>query len=270
MDLELKDKVVLVTGGAKGIGEGITRAFAREGAQTVILGRNLAEAEALMKEAAKLGQKISQVQIELTDIPSIDAAVQTVVKQFGRIDVIVNNAGVNDTIKITDSVEQFEMSLRKNLIHVFALVHSAYPHLKKSKGNVVNIGSKTPFTGQGGTSGYAASKGALNGLTREWAVDFRKDGIRVNAVIPAEVITPQYEKWLARASDPKKALEQLNATIPFENRTTTIQEIADTTLFLASERSSHTTGQILFVDGGYVHLDRACTVQVSHLDHAHP
>jgi L-fucose dehydrogenase len=265
MNLGLTDKVVLITGGARGIGEGITRAFAAEGAQAVILGRNPEDADALIRKAAASGQKIAQLPVELTDIPSIENAVKETLARYGRIDVVVNNAGVNDAVKITDPVEKFTDSLRKNLVHVFALVHFAYPSLRKSKGNIVNIGSKTPLTGQGGTSGYAASKGGMNGLTREWAVDFLKDGIRVNCIVPAEVITPQYEKWLARAPDPQKALRQLNELVPLGRRTTTVQEIADAALFLASERSSHTTGQIIYVDGGYVHLDRACTVATSHL-----
>jgi L-fucose dehydrogenase len=265
MNLELKDKVVLVTGGAKGIGAGISRAFAAEGAQVVILGRNPDDADELMKEAAASNQKIAHIFTELTDSAALQKAVEEIIGRWNRIDVVVNNAGVNDTVKISDSVEKFEASLRKNLVHVFALVHFAHPYLRKVKGNIVNISSKVATTGQGGTSGYAAAKGGMNGLTREWAVDFLKDGIRVNGVVPAEVITPQYERWLEKATDPHDARRRLNETIPFARRTTTIQEIADTTLFLASERSSHTTGQIIYVDGGYVHLDRACTVPVAHL-----
>ena len=265
MNLGLRQKVVLVTGGARGIGAGISRAFAAEGAQVVILGRNLSDAEVLIHEATAANQVVSQIFTELTDTESVKNAINETVSRLGRIDIIVNNAGVNDAVKITDPVEKFEASLRKNLIPVFSLVHFAYPHLKQSKGNIVNIGSKTPETGQGGTSGYAASKGGMNGLTREWAVDFLKDGIRVNCVVPAEVITPQYDRWLASAPDPAEALRRLNETIPLGRRTTTIQEVAEMTVFLASECSSHTTGQIIYVDGGYVHLDRACTVPVTHL-----
>jgi NAD(P)-dependent dehydrogenase (short-subunit alcohol dehydrogenase family) len=266
MNLELKGKVVLVTGGARGIGAGITRAFAAEEAQVVILGRNPDEADKLIREAAASNQKVAHIFTELTDSQALKRAVEETVSRWGRIDVVVNNAGVNDAVKISDPVEKFEASLRKNLVHVFALVHFAHPHLRESRGNVINIGSKTPMTGQGGTSGYAAAKGGMNGLTREWAVDFLKDGIRVNCVVPAEVITPQYEKWLSKAPDPSDALRRLNETIPLGRRTTTIREIVDMTVFLASERSSHTTGQIIYVDGGYVHLDRAATTQVTHLN----
>ena len=111
------------------------------------------------------------------------------------------------------------------------------------------------------TSGYAASKGAMNGLTREWALDLRKKSIRVNAIIPAECMTPLYEAWLATLDNAEATVDKINKTIPFENRMTTCEELAATTVFTASARSSHTTGQILYVDGGYTHLDRACTVR---------
>jgi NAD(P)-dependent dehydrogenase (short-subunit alcohol dehydrogenase family) len=101
----------------------------------------------------------------------------------------------------------------------------------------------------------------MNALTREWALDLARHGIRVNCVIPAEVMTPQYERWLKQRPDPAAALESIKRTVPLGRRMTTLREIADTVVFIASPRSSHTTGQLLYVDGGYVHLDRACTLQ---------
>ena len=121
----------------------------------------------------------------------------------------------------------------------------------------MNISSKTAVTGQGGTSGYASSKGAQLALTREWALELLPFGVRVNAVIPAEVMTPLYRKWLDTFPDPDHKLAGITAKIPLGKRMTTAEEIAWTVVFLLSERSSHTTGQQLFVDGGYVHLDRA-------------
>jgi NAD(P)-dependent dehydrogenase (short-subunit alcohol dehydrogenase family) len=99
----------------------------------------------------------------------------------------------------------------------------------------------------------------MNALTREWALDLAPHGIRVNCVIPAEVITPLYEKWLGSKPNPKEELERIRSSIPLEQRMTTAEEIAQTVVFVASPRSSHTTGQLLYVDGGYVHFDRACT-----------
>jgi L-fucose dehydrogenase len=265
MNLQLEDKIVIITGGAKGIGEGITRAFAAEGAIPVILGRNPAEAAAIVEELGLLGQKADSFHAELTDPEAIRVAVETIAEKYGRIDVIVNNAGCNDAVSLRHSPADFVRSLERNLVHNFALVHYALDALVASEGTIINIGSKTATTGQGGTSGYAASNGALNALTREWAVDLGKFGIRVNCVVPAEVITPQYERWLASAPDPVIARLKLDGSVPFGRRTTTVSEIADTVVFVASARASHTTGQILHVDGGYVHLDRACTNGATHL-----
>ena len=131
------------------------------------------------------------------------------------------------------------------------------PHLKKSKGSIVNIGSKTSFTGQGGTSGYAAANGARNSLTREWAVELLPYSIRVNCLIVAECYTPLYDRWIKTFDNPEEKLASITKNIPFENRMTSAQELADTVTFLLSERSGHTTGQLLFVDGGYTHLDRS-------------
>jgi len=265
MNLNLQDKVVIVTGGAKGIGEGITRAFAREGAVACIFGRNPEEGRKLVDDCAALNQRVETYHVEMTDEAMVRDALAAVMEKHGRIDVIVNNAGGNDAVGLRHSPEDFRASLEKNIVQCFSLVHHALEHLIASKGNIVNIGSKCSVTGQGGTSGYAASKGAMNALTREWALDLGRHGIRVNCVIPAEVITPLYERWLAQAPDPEAAREQLNQSIPFGRRTTTVDELADSVVFVASPLSSHTTGQLLFVDGGYVHLDRACTQPTTHL-----
>jgi NAD(P)-dependent dehydrogenase (short-subunit alcohol dehydrogenase family) len=147
--------------------------------------------------------------------------------------------------------------LNRNLVHYYLLAHHALPALKVTRGAIVNIGSKTAETGQGGTSAYAAANGGRNALTREWAVELLKYGIRVNAIIVAECWTPLYEKWIKTLADPKGKLEEIVKKIPLENRMTTAEEIANMAAFLLSERSSHTTGQLIHVDGGYVHLDRA-------------
>lgn len=258
MDLQLKDKVILVTGGAKGIGEGISRQLAAEGAIPVIIGRDENDNLKTVAAIKGAGGKAAQVVAELTEPAACEAAVKAVVAAFGRIDGLVNNAGVNDGVNLEHgSYENFMASLHKNLVHYYLVAHHALPHLIKSRGAIVNIGSKTAETGQGGTSAYAAANGGRNALTREWAVELLKYGIRVNAVIVAECYTPLYETWIKTFPDPEAKLKSITEKIPLEKRFTTAEEIANTVAFLLSERSSHTTGQLIHVDGGYVHLDRA-------------
>lgn len=263
MNLELEHKVILVSGGAKGIGEAITRAFAAEKAIPCILGRNPAEANRLVAELRAAGGRADFFACEMTDEAAVRAAVAAVRAKHGRIDCVVNNAGVNDGAGLRSPVADFRASLEKNIVQCFVLVQAALDALIASRGTIINIGSKCAVTGQGGTSGYVAAKGAMNGLTREWALDLAKHGIRVNCVVPAEVMTPQYDRWISTRPDPAASLAAINQTIPLGQRMTTAGEIADTVVFTASPRSSHTTGQILCVDGGYVHLDRACTTRAS-------
>jgi len=258
MDLGLKNKVIIVTGGAKGIGEGIVKVLAKEGAIPVIVGRSEADNLKCIEAAEAGGGSASQVVAELTDPDACKKAVQAVVERYGRIEGLVNNAGVNDGVGLeTGDYEKFMASLHKNVVHYYLMAHWALPELKKSKGPILNITSKTADTGQGNTSAYAASNGARNALTREWAVELLKYGIRVNAIVVAECWTPLYENWIKTLSDPQAKLKEIESKIPLGNRMTTAEEIANMTVFLLSERSSHTTGQLIYVDGGYVHLDRA-------------
>lgn|SRR5690606_18906618 len=259
MDLDLRDKVFIVTGGSKGIGGAITEVLVNEGARVVIAGRKQQDGDQKVKELADLPGTVEFFQIELRDEARREELVRHVWNTYGKIDGLVNNAGVNDSVSLREgSVADFLESYQKNVVHVFSLVQKTLPALIASKGNVVNIGSKVADTGQGNTSGYAASKGAINALTREWAVDLAKHSIRVNCVIPAEVWTPLYDRWINSLPNPEQRKNEIISRIPLEKRFTTEQEIANMTVFLLSNKvSGHTTGQIIYVDGGYTHLDRA-------------
>ncbi|HMU10575.1 MAG TPA: SDR family oxidoreductase [Ferruginibacter sp.] len=258
MDLGLKDKLIIVTGGAKGIGEGIAKVLAAEGAVVVIVGRSEGDNLKTVAEIEADNGRAWQVAAELSAPAECEKAVRSVVDKFGKIDGLVNNAGVNDGVGLeSGNYEKFMASLHKNLVHYYLLAHYALPYLKESRGSIVNISSKTAETGQGNTSAYAAANGGRNALTREWAVELLKYGIRVNAIIVAECFTPLYQTWIKTFDDPQKKLDEITAKIPLGNRMTTAEEIANAVAFLLSERSSHTTGQLIHVDGGYVHLDRA-------------
>jgi L-fucose dehydrogenase len=260
MNLQLQDKVVLVTGGAKGIGAATVHSLAQEGAVPVIVDR---DAEAGEKLRAELGHNRDRSAVISTDLRSPDnccESVERVVRDFGRLDALVNNAGVNDRIGLEHgSPDQYLGSLQRNLLHYYNMAHYALPELKRSRGSIVNVSSKTAITGQGGTSGYASSKGAILALTREWAAELLPYSIRVNAIVPAEVMTPLYQQWLSSFPNPEEKLKTIVSKIPLDKRMTRAEEIAAMIVFLISAKAEHITGQHLFIDGGYVHLDRALT-----------
>lgn len=258
MDLQLKDKVFIVTGGGSGIGAAVSLTLAQEGAYPVIFGKSPLSAD-FLHALEQCAARFLFVQLELTDAQACGQAVQQVIASFGRLDGLVNNAGVNDSVGLDAGHDAFVASLQRNLIHYYVMAHHCVEHLKATRGSIVNVSSKTALTGQGNTSGYCASKGAQLALTREWAASLRNDGVRVNALIPAEVMTPLYARWIDSFENPEEKLASITAKIPLGQRMTTAEEMARMCVFLLSDVSSHTTGQWIFVDGGYTHLDRALT-----------
>ena len=257
MDLELNGKVFIVTGGGSGIGEAISKSALLEGAKVAIIGRKFIEEESLLAFLQGYTEDYIFIKTELTNIVDCAAAVAKVVATFGRIDCVVNNAGRNDGIGLTHgNPEAFQESVNNNLTHYYSMAHYALPYLKKTQGNIINIASKAAVTGQGNTSGYVAAKGAQMALTREWAVELIPDNIRVNAIIPAEVYTPLYDSWIKTFANPEEKLKSITDNIPLGKRFTTSDEIANMALFLSSAKAAHITGQHLYVDGGYTHLDR--------------
>jgi L-fucose dehydrogenase len=260
MDLELAGKVVIVTGGASGIGAAISEGLAQEGAIPVILARS-APPDGFMEALQAASPHARLIPTELTDDAQCRAAVDATAAEFGAIHGLVNNAGANDSIGLEAGPDAFRASIERNLTHYYTMAHLCLPHLRAAGGAIVNVSSKTALTGQGNTSAYVAAKGAQLALTREWAAALLADNVRVNAVIPAEVMTPLYARWIRTFDDPEAQLARITQNIPLGRRMTTAREMADTVLFLLSARASHTTGQWLYVDGGYAHLDRALTME---------
>lgn len=258
MDLHLKNKVIVVSGGALGIGQAITRCLATEGAIPVIIGKDQSDNEATVAELHNAGLQADHFVAELSDGAQCKNAIAYVSNKYGRINGLINNAGINDGVGLESGDEaRFLDSYKKNALHYYLLAHYALADLKASKGAIVNIISKVAETGQGNTSGYAAANGARSALTREWAVELLPYDIRVNAVIVSESFTDMYRKWIASFEDGAAKKAMIESRIPFQKRMTTPEEIASMVVFLLSPVSSHTTGQLIHVDGGYVHLDRA-------------
>jgi L-fucose dehydrogenase len=260
VDLGLKDRVIVVTGGGAGIGEAITRACIDEGAVVVVVSRASENVKHFLNEM-KEESRCDFIEAQLADAEHCRHAVEHIQQKHGRIDGLVNNAGANDGVGLADgNPERFLESLRQNLVHYYSMAHYALPMLKEARGAIVNISSKVALTGQGGTSAYAAAKGAQLALTREWAAELLPFGIRVNSILPAEVLTPLYKRWLESRDDPADALKAITDRIPLGRRMTEGSEIAAMTVFLlSSKQSGHTTAQHLVVDGGYTHLDRTLT-----------
>ena len=261
MDLHLEGKVVILTGGFKGIGKGIALRLAKEGAIVAVINRDDGTAEQFDAEMKAITDNYRTYLMDLNDTDDIAPIVEDVVKTYGHIDGLVNNAGRNDNLDLDHtSWREFEQSLHGNLTHYYELAHRCAPYLRESKGAIVNISSKTALTGQGKTSAYAAAKGAILGLTREWAAAFAKDDVRVNAIVVSEAFTPLYAKWITTFGDEgaqREQLDKITSRIPLGHRMTSVEEIANEAAFLLSNCSSDTTGQWEYVDGGYVHLDRA-------------
>ena len=250
-----KQKTVIVTGASQGIGAGAVQSFLDRGYNVVANSRNIRKSGTFIES-----DHLALVDGSIGESAVASKIVETAVQKFGSIDALVNNAGRNDKVGLEHgNPGEYVASLQRNLVHYYSMAHYALPHLKQAQGAIVNIGSKTAVTGQGSTSGYASSKGGIMALTREWAAELLPYNIRVNTILPAEVMTPLYREWLATFPNPEEKLSAILSKIPLGKRMTTADEIAAMAIFLLSGRSGHTTGQHIFVDGGYTHLDRALT-----------
>jgi L-fucose dehydrogenase len=258
MELGLREQVIIVTGGGSGIGASVVDKLSLIGATPVIIDKSKPDDtffEIIKKQCPRAVWKT----VDLCNDQDCKHAVKDILAKLSRIDGLVNNAGINDAVGISAGPNAFRKSLDRNLVHYYTMAHLCITELIKTKGAIVNVSSKVVLTGQSGTSAYAAAKGGILALTREWAAEHSDCGLRVNAVIPGEVMTPMYEKWLEGFKNPNEKLKQITSRIPLEKRMAKVEELAMPIVFLLSQWAGHITGQFLVVDGGYSHLDRALT-----------
>lgn len=252
MERLLENKVAIVTGGARGIGEAIVRKFTEHGASVSILDRDESLGTKLASELVDMGFNVAFQSTELEDENQVRESIEQTGLRFGGIDILVNNAGANDFVGLQRTPSEFRRSLERNLVHYFTTAHYTLPYLISSQGSIINVASKVALMGEGGTSGYAAAKGGILGLTKEWALDLADRGIRVNAIVPAQVLTPQGQEFFASSPENQALKRHIEGSIPLGRRFTNPDEVANFALFLASGLSSHTTGTEIYPTGGYL------------------
>lgn len=247
----LKDKVALVTGGSKGIGEGIVRRFAEEGAIVVIASRNVEESQALADELVGEGWRADARRLDITSLDEWKATGDYIVDEYGRIDVLANNAGVANTgapMENMDLARDWHMLIDCNLTGTFYGLYTVIPHMvAQGGGSIVNTSSYVASAAIGGVSGYTAAKGGINVLTKAAAADYGEFGVRCNAVSPGATLTPAVEPLFDTMPEVMQGLID-KSIVP---RLGTPKDIGDAFVFLASDESSYITGQDLLVDGGF-------------------
>ena len=250
--MDLSGKVGLVTGSTTGIGEASARAFAKAGATIMLHGRNAERGAAVLAELQAAGTEADLAIGDVADPAFCQSLVDQCVERFGRIDVLVNNAGILPEGSAPDTTNETWMScMQVNVNAVFMLSRAAVGHMvKQGGGNIVNVSSEWGLNGEQGFVAYCTSKAAVMQMTRCMALDHAAQGIRINAVCPGEIHTQMVDEWLAsKGGDPVENLAGLAAGIPMR-RVAQPAEVAACVLFLASDASSYVTGTNLTVDGG--------------------
>jgi len=247
---EFQNKVALVTGGAMGIGGAVAKLLSQRGAKILIVDRAENEGLKTVSEIKAVGGDAEFFKADVSNIQNCSDAVSKVIDTYGRLDVVSNNAGIQryGTVESTPENEWDDV-MNINLKSVFYICKFSIPHLRKSKGNIVNMTSVQAFATQRGVAAYTTSKHALIGLTRSMAIDFARDGIRVNCVAPGTVDTPMLKFAASLDPDPGSVYETCRNMHPL-GRIAEAEEVAEVVAFLASEKASFVTGACYQVDGG--------------------
>ena len=246
------DKVTLITGGSKGIGEGCARVFCAAGASVVISARGREAGEALAKELTAKGP--GECHFEPCDVSKsaeIKQVIEKTVARYGRLDCLINNAGWHPPHHPIDdfSIKEFNDLIQLNLVSVFAGCKFALPCLHETRGSIINMSSLVGAMGQDGATMYCATKGGINGLTKALAIDEARHGVRVNAVLPGNILSAMRVEAVSRAKDPA-ALDDLIDSWQWPGHSGTIEECGYACLFLASDGAGFITGIELIISGG--------------------
>lgn len=247
-----RDKVVLITGGTKGIGRSCTTLFAEHGAKVIFTGRNSDDGRELQNFLVQMKKQteVRFVNCDVSDADEIKNLFLYIENKFGELHVLINNAATHISKLAEDyTVEDFEVLIRTNVRNYFLHTKYALPYLKKSRGSIVNISSSTGKVGQFAGSLYSATKGAINSFTKSVAIDYARVPVRVNAILPAYVDTPLLQTWLHQQSNPEEVKRSLGNSHVL-GRISHPDEIASLAVFLASDGASTITGAVIDADGG--------------------
>ncbi|MHB9036705.1 MAG: SDR family NAD(P)-dependent oxidoreductase [Armatimonadota bacterium] len=248
--MKLKDKVAIVTGASKGIGEGIAREFSHEGANVVVVSRGEAEGIKMAKELGSSEGRAIFVRTDVTDSDSIQSMIAKTIEAFGRLDILVNNAGYHISKSVEETSEhEWEFIQNTNLRSTFLCSKYAIPHLRKTRGNIINISSMVGLVGQPNAGAYSATKGGQIAMSKGMAIDFAPDGIRVNVICPGWIQTPLVEDWFSQQKDPDAARKYIYGQHPL-GRIGTIDECGKAAVYLGSDDAAFVTGITLNIDGG--------------------